>query len=304
MKRLTVIIVAVIIGTLAGCSSGSGFISTEEKFGGSEGSIYQPTGSVNNSSGYHVVRKGDTLYSIAWRYGLDYQGLARANGISSPYTIFPGQKIDVRAKSSTVAVSNPSSASTSVSKPAPAAPAPVISAPTAPPAAVSTTVTSTPVVSTPSTPVVSGPVATTPVATAPVPIVVTPVTTEPVSSAAWRWPVPGKILAQFSTSKPVNKGIDLAGVQGESVSAAAGGTVVYAGQGLRGYGNLVIIKHDETYLSAYAHASRILVKEKDQVKAGEVIAEVGSTGTDSVKLHFEVRKNGKPVDPLLYLPAR
>ena len=86
--------------------------------------------------------------------------------------------------------------------------------------------------------------------------------------------------------------------------AAAAGTVVYAGQGLRGYGNLVIIKHDDTYLSAYAHSSRILVREQEVVKAGQKIAEIGSTGTDKVKLHFEIRRNGKPVDPLRYLPSR
>ena len=86
--------------------------------------------------------------------------------------------------------------------------------------------------------------------------------------------------------------------------AAAAGTVVYAGQGLRGYGNLVIIKHDDTYLSAYAHTSRILVREQEVVKAGQKIAEIGSTGTDKVKLHFEIRRNGKPVDPLEYLPSR
>ena len=88
------------------------------------------------------------------------------------------------------------------------------------------------------------------------------------------------------------------------MSAAAAGTVVYAGQGLRGYGNLVIIKHDDTYLSAYAHTSRILVREQEVVKAGQKIAEIGSTGTDKVKLHFEIRRNGKPVDPLEYLPSR
>lgn len=111
-------------------------------------------------------------------------------------------------------------------------------------------------------------------------------------------------MARFSTKEPVNKGIDISGVLGDSVKAAAAGTVVYAGQGLRGYGNLVIVKHDDAYLSAYAHTSRILVSEQQVVKAGQKIAEKGSTGTDEVKLHFEIRKNGKPVDPLKYLPKR
>jgi lipoprotein NlpD len=112
------------------------------------------------------------------------------------------------------------------------------------------------------------------------------------------------LIGHFSTKKPVNKGIDIAGALGESVLAAAAGTVVYAGQGLRGYGNLVIVKHNDTYLSAYAHTSRILVSEQEVVKAGQKIAEIGSTGTDKVKLHFEIRRNGKPVDPLRYLPSR
>jgi lipoprotein NlpD len=100
----------------------------------------------------------------------------------------------------------------------------------------------------------------------------------------------------------VSKGIDIAGSLGESVLAAAAGSVVYAGTGLRGYGNLVIIRHNEKFLSAYAHASRIVVRENESVKAGQKIAEIGSTGTDKVKLHFEIRENGKPVDPLKFLP--
>ena len=100
----------------------------------------------------------------------------------------------------------------------------------------------------------------------------------------------------------MNKGIDIAGQLGQPVKAAANGSVVYAGRGLLGYGDMIIIKHNETYLSAYAHNSRLLVKEGDQVKAGQTIAEMGSTGSDRVKLHFEIRRRGQPVDPLGYLP--
>ena len=118
----------------------------------------------------------------------------------------------------------------------------------------------------------------------------------------WMWPVPGKLLAPFSES--ANKGLDLAGKPGEAVLAAADGKVVYAGSGLRGYGELVIVKHNAVYLSAYAHNRKILVKEGQQVSRGQKIAEMGNTDADIVKLHFEIRKQGKPVDPAQYLPKR
>lgn len=211
------------------------------------------------------MREGETLYSIAWRYGLDYRELANANSISSPHTIYPGQKIDVRytaSEAKTAAplpVRNPSKVTSVVSKGTQEKPKNSHISPKVLP---------------------SGPV------------------------SDWQWPTDGAVIDQFSTKKPVNKGIDIAGSLGESVLAAAAGTVVYAGTGLRGYGNLVIIRHNEKYLSAYAHASRINVTENQDVKAGEKIAETGSTGTDKVKLHFEIRESGKPVNPLKYLPAR
>lgn len=118
----------------------------------------------------------------------------------------------------------------------------------------------------------------------------------------WAWPGSGKVLAPFSDSG--NKGLDLAGKVGDPVLAAGSGKVVYAGAGLRGYGNLVIVKHDATFLSAYAHNSKILVKEGQSVSKGMKIAEVGSSDADQPKLHFEIRKQGKPVDPLIYLPKR
>ncbi len=117
----------------------------------------------------------------------------------------------------------------------------------------------------------------------------------------WVWPVKGKILTGFSEAASL-KGIDIAGTSGQAVAASAGGKVVYAGTGLRGYGKLIIIKHNGTYLSAYAHNKEILVKEGQQVNRGQRIAEMGNTDTDQVKLHFEIRRQGKPVDPLRYLP--
>lgn len=119
------------------------------------------------------------------------------------------------------------------------------------------------------------------------------------SSTDWIWPANGKILSTFSKN---SKGVKISGQSGEAVLASASGAVVYSGNGLRGYGNLIIIKHNDSYLSAYAHNSKILVKEGDSVTKGQKIAEMGNTDSDTVQLHFEIRKNGKPVDPLIYLP--
>ena len=124
------------------------------------------------------------------------------------------------------------------------------------------------------------------------------------SASGWAWPANGVLISRFSSNGSLNKGIDIAGELGQPVLAASDGTVVYAGSGLRGYGELVIIKHSDTYVSAYGHNRRLLVQEGQKVKAGQKIAEMGSTGTDRVKLHFEVRRQGKPVDPLQYLPKR
>jgi len=124
------------------------------------------------------------------------------------------------------------------------------------------------------------------------------------SKITWAWPHNGTVLAGFSSAEGGNKGLDIAGAIGEPVRAAADGTVAYAGSGLLGYGNLVIISHDQDHLSAYAHNSRILVREDQKVKRGEPIAELGNTGASRPMLHFEVRRDGRPVDPLRYLPKR
>lgn len=273
MNAIHAVTIVTIVSLTTACASGGKFVSVEQKFSSTEQKVSERPVSVENSSDSYTVEKGDTLYSIAWRYGLDHLQLAAANGIYSPYTIYPGQKIDVSGK---VVRTTP----VPVSKPTPA---PVVA------------------VSKPA-PVVSNPVVVTRPIVVDSPIAPTPLPTT--SPEKWSWPSNGALLAHFSTKDPVNKGIDLSGTMGEPVLAAAAGTVVYAGEGLRGYGNLVIIKHDDTYLSAYAHASKILVSEKEVIKAGQKIAETGSTGTDKVKLHFEIRKNGNPVDPLLYLPKR
>jgi len=218
--------------------------------------------------GSHVVKSGETLYSIAWRYGRDYRELGDANDIPSPYNLKAGQVLRLDKRGSVPVASG---------SPEPQSPA-RRTAPPDPPA---------PTVSKPASPSVPA-----------------NERSQTVADIEWRWPHVGTVIAGYSTSGKVNKGIDIAGNPGDSVRAAAGGNVVYAGDGLLGYGNLVIVNHNEHFLSAYAHNRKVLVKEGDDVSAGQIIAELGSSGTDRPKLHFEIRKNGNPVNPMPYLPPR
>ncbi|MGH8380412.1 peptidoglycan DD-metalloendopeptidase family protein [Pseudomonas sp.] len=232
------------------------------------------------TSGQYLVRPGDTLFSIAFRYGWDYKALAARNGIAAPYTIRPGQAIRFDGRTGGAA----GGATTVVTR---------SSSPSS-----KTTITTRPA-GTPAKPVT----------TTPAPMVAT--TTAPAQVPAaehavggWAWPAAGVLIGKFASNGSLNKGIDIAGDLGQPVFAASDGSVVYAGSGLRGYGELVIIKHSDTYVSAYGHNRRLLVREGQQVKVGQTIAEMGSTGTDRVKLHFEIRRQGKPVDPLQFLPRR
>ena len=229
-------------------------------------------------SGHYVVQRGDTLYSIAFRFGWDWKALAAHNGLRDPYLIRVGQiiRFDNRALASQPVASTPVRSST-----------PTTSRPAQP---------ATPVTAPPATKPAKPPVASTPATT--------PVTPVSRSASGWAWPTQGSVISRFSSNGSLNKGIDIAGELGQPVLAASDGSVVYAGSGLRGYGELIIIKHSDTYVSAYGHNRRLLVREGQQVKAGQSIAEMGSTGADRVKLHFEIRRQGKPVDPLQYLPRR
>lgn len=222
---------------------------------------------------YHIVARGETLYSIAWRYNLNYRQLAKANGVDSSYNIYPGQRIyldlsDAPAERSQTAntLVHKAPGTSSVKKVPPT------------PAKQSRSKNKSPIASHSTQ------------------------KNDRSAAVSWRWPATGKLLATFSSNNGLNKGIDIKGELGDSVNAASAGQVVYAGSGLRGYGKLIIVKHSDKYLSAYAHSRKILVKEGDKVKIGEKIAEMGSTGTDTVKLHFEIRYDGKPVDPLKILP--
>jgi lipoprotein NlpD len=223
----------------------------------------------------YAVQRGDTLYSIAFRYGLDYRALALANNISSSFTIYPGQKLLLvkggEAKKVAAVQSKPV-------KPKPAV-KPVMKAPSPTPAR--TTSKAIPKVAVKALP--------------------KPATTRSnVAVSQWRWPTVGKVVRGYSSS--VHKGIDISGERGDPIYAVAAGQVVYAGTGIVGFGELLIVKHNEVYLSAYGHNSRLLVDEGETVKAGQKIAEKGSSGTNTIKLHFEIRKEGKPIDPKKLLP--
>ena len=238
MKKGAVLICLLVLGCanttnvpVTDRSSSKSQVIVTSRTGASTSTIAAPKSSSRKGQKVHVVQSGETLYSIAWAAGLDYQALARWNGIRSPYVIRPGQRLKMVSKSKKV---TKNSVQTS-------------------------------------------------------------------SKSGWIWPVKGPILKRFST-KAGNKGIDIGGESGRGIRAAADGKVVYAGSGLRGYGKLIIVKHDEVYLSAYAHNSKLLVTDGSAVVRGQQIALMGDTGTDRVKLHFEIRQRGKPVNPLKYLP--
>ena len=226
---------------------------------------------------YHTVRKGDTLYSIAWSYGLDYQDVAAWNGIRAPYRIYPGERLRLKlraAKRKAPARGGASHSSTRTKPPA------VKNADSARRSYQSRS--SHRHASTKPRPSVKKSSA------------------QAAKRVTWTWPAKGQLLRGFSQTG--RKGVDIGGKLGQPVYAAGDGRVVYSGSGLLGYGKLIIVKHDKNYLSAYAHNHRILVSEGDKVASGQRIAQMGRTGADRVKLHFEIRRDGKPVDPLRYLP--
>ncbi|MFT5117269.1 MAG: lipoprotein NlpD [Kiritimatiellia bacterium] len=246
--------------------------------------------------GLHKVKAGETLFSIAWQYGVDYKRLAKSNKIGSDFLIYAGQSLILPANYQ-ASSSAKASAVSSISR---------RSYPQLTPSA-NKSVKRSANVSRPAAKKTSAPpkIQSRPEKKSSVKKAVA-VSKWSRKKVKWRWPTKGVVITNFSTGKAANKGIDLRGKKGDSVDAAAAGKVVYAGSGLRGYGKLIIIKHNDTYLSAYAHNDRIRVKEGQNVKAGQHIADIGSSGsrTESVKLHFEIRRNGQPINPLTLLPKR
>jgi len=223
--------------------------------------------------GYYTVKPGDTLLRIALESGQGHRDIARWNALENPNKIEVGQVLRVVP---------PASEESVVAKPV-----------------ASSKVSSTPLQSQTQSAAKNEPA---PAAAAPA-AVSESVAKSGEDNVSFAWPAKGTIVGAFDESKN-RKGVDIGGAAGDPVLASADGKVVYAGGGLRGYGNLIILKHNNTYLTAYAHNQSLLVKEDQTVKKGQKIAEMGNSDTDSVKLHFEVRKLGKPVDPAQYLPAR
>jgi lipoprotein NlpD len=221
----------------------------------------------SSAGGTHVVAQGDTLYSIAFAHSIDVRSLALTNNLAAPYTIFPGQRLNLNATGVTAAA-------ISAVPEIPAAPAGE-AAPTTgqrPQAAIDARRTGS-------------------------------VSTRQVGGVNWQWPADGRLLSTFSESGAA-RGIDISGTQGQAVFAAADGDVVYSGRGIQGAGNLLILRHNERHLSAYMHNSSMLVAEGDNVRAGDKIAEIGTGPNGRDLLHFEIRVDGKPVDPVRYLPNR
>ncbi len=229
----------------------------------------EPSPVAVSSGQTHTVVRGDTLYSIAWRYSLDSRALALANNLAPPYTIYPNQVLNVD-------IANVSDNALRTVPTIPAEPAgdPAVAVGQRPAAAVANRRTDN-------------------------------VTTRLVEGVTWQWPLEGRVLRGFSTgSAATSRGIDIGGSRGDAVYAAADGDVVYSGRGIQGQGDLIIIRHSARHLSAYSHNSNMLVSEGARVQAGDKISEVGTDPRGSELIHFEVRVDGKPVDPTQYLPSR
>lgn len=286
------------------------------------------TGAIKWDPDDYTVRSGDTLYSIAWRYELDPTEFARWNRLDSPYIIRPGDRLHTNeadsikaAKHARIQSTHPS---TRIEKSRRTDIITVGAGDTLYKLAKRYQMSATDLaeINGLSKPYTIHPgdklrlkrqyrTATSVGTSAPSKSPSKSKSTRPVilsdedtnREVKWRWPVKGKLIKRFNKRRTDSKGIDIANRAGTAVNAAAPGKVVYSGDGLTHYGNLIIIKHSQSYLSAYAHNRKLLVKEGQIVKVGQIIAELGSTGTEKPKLHFEIRKRGKPVDPLRYLPS-
>ena len=211
---------------------------------------YKRTQSNSRGVTQHRVKSGETLYSIAFQYGLDPRDIASWNKIRKPYTIYPKQKLRIlpgateNSKNKQVTKAKAATSWSSKSKP------------------------------------------------------------QYAHKLQWSWPTKGEVVSTFLLSDPGRRGIEIKGRKGQPILAAAAGRVVYSGNSLRGYGNLIILKHNDTYFSAYAHTEDVVVKEQEKVKVGQRLADMGNTSSEKTELHFEIRRDGKPVNPLGYLPKQ
>lgn len=288
MKLICCFFYAFFLVIITGCSLSTNFSAPVENISPSR-PVYKK-GTIKTAR--YKVKKGDTLFSIAWGAGRDYRAIAWLNKMKKPYTIYPGQwltlskvkpkvnkrkghRTQTKTKGQISQVSQKTKAETKGSSNRSKK---ILDKKNQ--ATYSVTVRK----QKNNNKVVEN----------------NEISQQKISR--WQWPSKGKIIGRFSNNTQGNKGIKFSGSLGDSVRAAAAGKVVYAGSALRGYGNLVIIKHNNDYLSAYAHANKILVREQQLVKAGQAVATMGKTGTNRIMLHFEIRYHGKSVDPLRYLP--
>jgi lipoprotein NlpD len=303
----------------------------------------------------YTVKSGDTLYSIAWRYEMDFRDIAKWNGISTPFSIYPGQRLSMAADSSTGTVGHEEKPVIEAYQEPVVEPAVVVIEPLEDDASVVVKSLQRPesivvrkgdtlysiaryqnlkpvqlarwnALTRPYSIYPGQKLKLTPPKTSyqlaqkakskprpdikvkhatKAPAAISVVKTKlPKTVKGWRWPVKGKVVKTFNAKDTARKGIKIAGNRGQTVKAAAKGKVVYSGNGLISYGNLIIIKHSNAFLSAYAYNKKLLVKEGDQVKSGQAIARMGTVDKGRAQLHFEIRKNGKPVNPLIYLSPK
>ena len=293
MKTIKIILFAFICSLIIACGSHQ---SLREK--------------VKNWDPHHyTVQYGDTLYSIAWRYDLDFKALAHWNKIASPFTIFPGQKLKMKGpvivpENKTYLFGSASTVSKREDKEAPDYSKPA-NIPLPPPVKnVRKSSSKIPAIKR-NSPVKKQPVYSNKKQQTKTEQTVSnwrPTSALKKGKITWSWPIKGKLFKTFAANNTTRKGIDIIGKKDEKVKAAGDGVVVYSGAGLISYGNLVIIKHSDRFLSAYAHNKRLLVSEGQRVKRGENVAIVGKSSNVTNLLHFEIRKDGKPVNPLVYLP--
>lgn len=283
MKRAATVYSLVAVLVLGACSTTVQKAPVVDRSGGR-------TAESGSADGTYVVKSGDTLYAIALEHGMDWRELARLNNIEDPTKLAVGQKLKVDSNSGPAAAS-----STASSKPM--ADSGVVEVTPIQPAGTVKAVPSKPV-PLPPTPADSSSSSAKDASSASPAAPPASTTT----GGDFMWPHNGAVIQAYKAG--TNKGVDFLAKVGDPVVAAGSGKVVYSGNALRGYGNLIIIKHENKLLTAYAHNKTLLVKEGEVVKKGQKIAEAGQSDTDKPKVHFEVRKNGNPVDPLEYLPAR
>ncbi len=329
---MKIVAVLFLLGSLSGCATVNDAPVQELS------TVSEWSGAAEPVALEHVVLPGDTLYGIAFRHDLDHRQLAEWNALSPPFTLRPGQRVRLTSPSDSGAIAEParpagvvtsaapdrSVAATTQAlyeRPPPATPSPTprpaVPPRVVPPPATGPVSTAARVPSQPTPPAAApaqprpAPPPPPPAATSPAPVpkpaapvIVATGPAQTVAGIAWRWPANGRVVNRYVAGDPARQGVDIQGALGQPVVATADGEVVYSGNGLIGYGELVIVKHSNEFLSAYGHNRKRLVAEGDRVRAGQQIAEMGRSASALDLLHFEIRRAGKTVDPLTFLPRR